>query len=334
MYESNLKRILTWHVHGNYLYYLTQLPHQFYLPFDQANSPGYGGKSGPFAWGSNVHEVPVERVHDLDLDLIIFQSRNNYELDQYKILSAKQRKLPKVFIEHDPPREHPTDTIHPVTDGSTMLVHVTHFNQLMWDNGDQPTAVIEHGVKLLKPAVYRGDINKGLVVINNLVTRGRRLGLDIFEAMRQVIPLDLVGMGSKELGGLGEISPHLLPEFMSHYRFIFSPIRYTSLGLSLIEAMMVGVPLVGLATTELPSVITSSKDGFIHTDPQELIRSMKMLLKNKQLALTMSTSIKKLAKKRFSIGRFVRDWEELIAKVTAIPETQRAHNAALMTHFP
>ena len=24
-------RILTWHVHGNYLYYLTQVPHDFYL---------------------------------------------------------------------------------------------------------------------------------------------------------------------------------------------------------------------------------------------------------------------------------------------------------------
>lgn len=24
-------RILTWHVHGNYLYYLSQVPHQFYV---------------------------------------------------------------------------------------------------------------------------------------------------------------------------------------------------------------------------------------------------------------------------------------------------------------
>ena len=34
------------------------------------------------------------------------------------------------------------------------------------------------------------------------------------------------------------------------YRFFFNPIRYTSLGLAVFEAMMVGLPIVGLATTE------------------------------------------------------------------------------------
>lgn len=33
-------RILTWHVHGNYLYYLTQAPHEFYLVADAARGPG------------------------------------------------------------------------------------------------------------------------------------------------------------------------------------------------------------------------------------------------------------------------------------------------------
>ncbi|RPJ39612.1 MAG: glycosyltransferase family 1 protein, partial [Chloroflexi bacterium] len=30
--SSRRKRVLTWHVHGNYLYYLTQAPHDFFLP--------------------------------------------------------------------------------------------------------------------------------------------------------------------------------------------------------------------------------------------------------------------------------------------------------------
>ena len=37
-------RVLTWHVHGNYLYYLTQAPHDFYLVTKPGNPPGYAGK--------------------------------------------------------------------------------------------------------------------------------------------------------------------------------------------------------------------------------------------------------------------------------------------------
>ena len=50
-------RILTWHVHGNYLYYLSQVPHDFYLvtrPPDASGRvpPGYAGKVGALPWVS------------------------------------------------------------------------------------------------------------------------------------------------------------------------------------------------------------------------------------------------------------------------------------------
>ena len=46
---------------------------------------------------------------ELDLDCILFQSRRNYLEDQ-EILSPEQRRLPRIYVEHDPPRETPTDT--------------------------------------------------------------------------------------------------------------------------------------------------------------------------------------------------------------------------------
>ena len=54
---------------------------------------------------------------------------------------------------------------------------------------------------------------------------------------------------------------------MAAYRFYFHPVRYTSLGLSLCEAMTVGLPVVGLATTELPTIIDHGVNGFVDTDP-------------------------------------------------------------------
>jgi hypothetical protein len=97
------------------------------------------------------------------------------------------------------------------------LVHVTHFNRLMWNNNQTPTCVIEHGVTEPE-ATYSGHINKGVVVINNLPSRGRLLGLDVFMEVRKHIPIDLVGMGTGELG-MGEVLHPQLPQFISKYRF-------------------------------------------------------------------------------------------------------------------
>ena len=88
-------RIVTWHVHGNYLYYLAHAPHLFYLPVKEGRPAGYGGRSGTFDWPDNLIEVPADEVRDLDLDCVLFQSAQNYLEDQYEILSTEQRDLPR-----------------------------------------------------------------------------------------------------------------------------------------------------------------------------------------------------------------------------------------------
>jgi hypothetical protein len=118
----------------------------------------------------------------------------NYTFDQHEILSDQQRRLPRIYLEHDPPQEHRTDTRHWVDDPNVLLVHVTPFNALMWDSGRTPTRVIDHGVFVPAGTGYRGDIGRGIVVVNHLRQRGRRLGADLFERARTSIPLDLVGM--------------------------------------------------------------------------------------------------------------------------------------------
>src|SRR4051794_34866620 len=179
MLNKRRLKVFTWHVHGSYLYYLSQANCDFYIPCNAERNHGYGGKAGPFPFGSNLHEVPVERVKDMDFDVILFQARKHYEEDQYKIFSKKQLALPKVYLEHDPPREHPTDTKHWVKDRSVTLVHCTNFNRLMWDSNGVPTTVIDHGV--VDPRVrYKGTLDRGIVVINNIRSRGRRLGDDLF----------------------------------------------------------------------------------------------------------------------------------------------------------
>lgn len=301
-------RVLTWHVHGSYLYYLTQTPCEFFLPVKEGRPEGYGGRAGTLPWGSNVHDIAAGDVKNADFDCILFQSKKNYLEDQYEILSEAQRKLPRIYLEHDPPREVPTDTRHVVNDPDVLIVHVTHFNNLMWDNNGSPSKVIEHGVMVPSDVIYTGEIEKGIVVINGIKKRGRRLGLDVFEKVRKEVPIDIVGMGSEEVGGLGEVPNRDLQYLISRYRFFFNPIRYTSLGLSVCEAMMAGLPVVGLATTEMSVTIENDISGYVHTDVEFLIEKMKMLLSSPQKAEQLGIGARAAAMRKFGIERFSYEW--------------------------
>jgi len=319
--------VFTWHIHGSYLYYLSQGNYKIYIPVTKEKQEGYYGKGDTFPFGENVIEIPAEEVKNVDLDCILFQSNKNWLVDQFEILSEKQRELPRIYLEHDPPRHTPTETKHIVNDPDVVIVHVSNFNKLMWNNqSSKVVKVIEHGV-IVPEATYKGDLEKGIVVVNNLFLRGRRLGADIFTEVSKRIPLDLIGMGSKEYGGLGEIPLPELPEFISHYRFFFNPIRYTSLGLAVIEAMMTGLPMVALATTEYVTVIKNYETGFIDTDVDYLVHKMQLLLSNKNWAAGIGAKGQEYAEDRFNINRFTEEWENIFESVTSKKENYEKENS-------
>ena len=282
-------------------------------------------------------EVPADEIRRERLDCILFQSKRNWTDDQYDILSDEQRRLPRIYLEHDPPRESPTDTHHHVDHPDVLVIHCTGFNDLMWDSGRSPTRVIDHGVLPPEGVTYRGQLERGIVVVNGLAKRGRRLGADVFERVRQQLPLDLVGLESEQSGGLGPMTHADLPPFEARYRFFFNPIRYTSLGLSIIEAMMIGLPIVALATTEIPTVIENGRTGIASTSVDELIDGMRHLLRSPQEARGLGEAGRAVARERFSIERFIGDWDRTFRDVVGrrgfTPGVElRERAAAAMAH--
>ena len=320
-------RIFTWHIHGNYLWYLSQVRHDIYLPVAPGR-PGYGGRGKTFPFGDNVHDVPADEARHCQFDCILFQHKLNWCEDQFDVLSEEQRRLPRIYLEHDPPLEHPTEQPHWCDDPDVLLVHVTPFNQLMWDSGRTPNRVIDHGVLVPPDIRYTGEIERGIVVINHLGSRGRRLSPDVFLQARDAVPLDLVGMASEELGGVGEVQPTELAAFESRYRFFFNPIRYTSLGLAVCEAMSLGLPIVGLATTEMATAVQNGVSGYVDTSLEKLIPRMRELLRDPHEARRLGEGARRYALERFDIRRFARDWETAFADVAGRPSRSRLTAAA------
>jgi hypothetical protein len=312
-------RVLTWHVHGSYLQYLSAVPVTWLLPVRPDRQEGYGGRGATFHWPDNVVEVPADDVPSWvdSVDVVLTQSRHNWEVDRHELLGPLARDLPRVHIEHDPPRHWPNAALHPVQDPTARLVHVTPFNALMWDSGITPSTVVEHGVDVPK-LPWTGEHDRGITVVNNLWSRGRRLGPDVFEEFAGQVPLDLAGMGGERWPSwLGDVRLAELHRLLPSYRFFFNPIRYTSLGLAVCEAMALGLPVLGLATTEMATAVQNGVNGYVETRPDRLVAHARRLLEDPVEAAELSAGAVTTARERFGHQRFVQDWSDVLHRAAA-----------------
>lgn len=313
--------ILVWQIHGSYLNTLVQAPHRFYLPTKPGKSEGYGGRGPTYSWSPETVEVPAGEVRDLDLDLIVYQTPKNLFEDALEILTPEQRALPSIYLEHNTPQGRVNEMVHPVNDPGVLLVHVTHFNDLFWDCRETPTRVIDHAVMLSTPeSSYTGELEKGVSLVNDMPRRKRVVGEDIFVRAREEVPLDLFGFDSKEVGGFGDLPQAGVHERMKAYRFYFNPIRYTSLPLSVLEAMEIGLPVVALATTELVTVIEDGENGFIDTKVDRLIERMRHLLADPEEARRIGEAGRRTVRERFGLERFVAGWESAFEEALRLRE--------------
>ena len=168
--------------------------------------------------------------------------------------------------------------------------------------------MIEHSVAIDPAVRYDGTMPRGITVMNGMQARPRISGYDLFLEARQQVPLDAAGIATESFGGLGDISYRYLHARMAQYRFLFSPVRYTSLPLAVVEGMTLGMPIVALATTELPTVIEHGVTGFVSCKLDELIDGMRYLVANPDAARAMGSRAREVAQKRFGLQRFASDW--------------------------
>src|SRR3954471_4254551 len=161
-------RILTWATRLDYLRSLAQTSHEFLVVSSGQSRSDHGDLP------DGVRVIGADEARRQKIDVILFQRPQHYLDEQYEILTAAQRRAAKIYLEHEPPGEHPVDSRHVVSEADVLVVHVAHFNRLMWDHGCTPTRVIEPGVA--EPAArYAGMLPRGLTVVEQ-VTRRRALG--------------------------------------------------------------------------------------------------------------------------------------------------------------
>jgi glycosyltransferase involved in cell wall biosynthesis len=94
--------------------------------------------------------------------------------------------------------------------------------------------------------------------------------------------------------------------------------RWTSLGLSLIEAMHLGMPVVALATTEVTEAVPPGT-GCCSTDPDRLERALREFVAEPELARRIGTAARTHALSRYGLERFLADWDTVLGAVADDP---------------
>jgi hypothetical protein len=310
-------RILLWHVHGSWTTAFVQGGHEYLVPVLPDRGPFGLGRARTWDWPASVVEVSQQRLADEPPDVVIIQRPEEFDLVRQWTRRTPGRDLPAIYLEHNAPEPHPVASRHPLADQrDILLVHVTHFNRLYWDSGTAPTRVIEHGV--VDPGhLYTGELEAAAVVVNEPIRRGRMVGADLLPAFTAVGPVEVFGMSDGPLPGvrqIGDVRQEDMHRELARRRLYLHPVRWTSLGLSLVEAMHLGLPVVAVAGTEVPQAVPPSA-GVVSTDVRELADAMRRFLADPEAAAMAGKAARTHALERFGLGRFLADWDRTIEEV-------------------
>jgi len=311
-------RILLWHVHGSWTTAFVQGGHEYLLPVEPGRGPDGRGRAQTWDWPPAAVEVTREEARDADVDVLVLQ--RPAELDGLAREWLGDRRIPTVFVEHNAPQGRIAEMRHPAADRAEvdLVVHVTHFNDLFWDCGATPTRVVEHGI--VDPGYrYSGAIERAAVVINEAPRRARVTGTDLLDRFAaDGVPIDLFGMKADEVTApvraIDDLPQARLHDELARRRVYLHPIRWTSLGLSLIEAMQLGMPVVALATTEAPEAVPAGA-GLASTRVDRLGEAVRGFLHEPDRAREAGVAARRHALERFGLARFLADWDDVLEEV-------------------
>ncbi|MFF5104405.1 glycosyltransferase [Streptomyces sp. NPDC000134] len=314
-------RLLIWHVHGSWTTSFVQGPHTYLVPVTPDRGPDGLGRARTWDWPGSVLEVPPERLREEHIDLVVLQRPHELGLVDRWL----GRRPPLVYLEHNAPHGDVPDTRHPAAGiPGVTLVHVTHFNRLMWDAGATETTVVEHGI--VDPGHrWTGELDRAAVVVNEPVRRGRTTGTDLLPVFARAAPLDVFGMRTEGLAEHIGVDPGRcrtqdavqrdLHAELARRRVYVHPVRWTSLGLSLLEAMHLGMPVVALATTEVTEAVPPGA-GVVSNRIDVLTDAVRDFLADPAHARAVGERARAAALARYGLSRFLDDWERLLKEVT------------------
>lgn len=221
-------------------------------------------------------------------------------------------------------------------------------------NKKAPVFVVPNGVDLQKFSTYGGsavggksksekvktDEEKTIITVSRLV---RKNGIDILikavSHLTSRISLLIVGDGkerkkleklAKKLGienrirFLGNLPHGEIPKYLSQTNIFVRPSRSEGLGSAFLEAMALGLPVIGSSAGGIPDFLKDGETGLIceKENSEDLAEKIKILLEDENLRLKLARNGRKLVEEKYNwdtiAGRMRDIYHEIINRHSGI----------------
>lgn len=127
-------------------------------------------------------------------------------------------------------------------------------------------------------------------------------------------PITVVGPGNDDIpGAIGYLPYEKLLQQYSSCQMYFNP--GPIVGISMVEAMMSGMPLVTFRTINLTDLIQNGVNGFVVDTVDGAVMKLRQLQDDPGLRMSMGAAAQETAFERFSFERWARNWEYLFSAV-------------------
>lgn len=249
---------------------------------------------------------------DLRFDLILSQERNA-QFPKSKELS-KFLGIPLLTLTHTMPLSTPGNNKqlrYLQNCKGNINVYITSCSRKAFDD-EENGLVIENAVDTSIFHSSHPTKKGGVTVCNQLMGRSQFYDVELFNKIREEMPLDLIG----DNGSMGpSISdPAQLAKTVGSYAFYANLSIYSPLSMSLAEAMCLGLGIVSTKQQATGDYLVHGESALLTNDHNEYLEFCKLLMKDRELAYKLGQNAKRIGHAKFGLDRFVNQWNDLFWK--------------------
>ncbi len=203
-------------------------------------------------------------------------------------------------------------------------------------NSKVPIDVIPNGVDLDKFKLKENHFGSGKIITASRLVEKNGIGdlIDAVSIVRKEFPdigLQIIGSGPLEKklklqvknlnleGGvefLGEISNDLLPNYLSRADIFVRPSLSEGLGISFLEAMAVGLPIIGTSVGGIPDFLKDGETGLFcePNNPQSIAENILKLLTDEKLCQKLIHNGRKLVEEKYDWSNIAKEFGKIYYK--------------------
>ncbi len=260
---------------------------------------------------------------DVDFDLVLCQNKDS----QYPIANRIRRllHLPLLSIEHCWPHPDlsPAGLAHYRERSGDANVFISPQSRDAWGWGASEANVVHHGVdtEVFCPPEPGSQRRPYVLTAVNDFNDPQRHWCCGFPLYQQVIgKLSRVHLGSSKDGwsqparSIDELAHYYQDSAVFLNTSTFSPVPTV-----LLEAMACGAVVISTDNCLIPDIIKDGQNGFLTNDPARMTSLLKEVLADPDAFDDMRQAARTTILEKFSMNRFVSEWDRLLRKTADIP---------------